>query len=253
MNYEMEDRIQAAMLYFGMWLEENGIKLPTKVPMSLINTKYGVKIRESLGLKKWCSITTIGDKVLEKGIVVLDDFRPDEKFTDKNQKIIDKLIPKDLPFGSMLSVREDDPHELFITLNLPTEPLLLSNLTKDQYYDLRDTPSVLKDKLKKFLGIEEGNLLHGDFNFYTSTNLQGLDEWVKMFSKKVKPEIKKIDGGNKIRAIKLQVNPRNSSPVEMIVYTHRNVRGLSELKRQVIEILSEKFGYNINLFNISVR
>jgi hypothetical protein len=29
-NYEKEDRIQAAMLYFGMWLEENNVKLPQK-------------------------------------------------------------------------------------------------------------------------------------------------------------------------------------------------------------------------------
>jgi hypothetical protein len=77
-NYEKEDRIQAAMLYFGMWLEENNVKLPQKVSMSLVNAKYGKKIRESLDLNEFSNLEKIGDRVLQTGLVVLDTLEPKE-------------------------------------------------------------------------------------------------------------------------------------------------------------------------------
>ena len=251
-NYEKEDRIQAAMLYFGMWLEENNVKLPQKVSMSLVNAKYGKKIRESLDLNEFSNLEKIGDRVLQTGLVVLDTLEPKEKFTEKNQRLIDKLIPKDLPIGSTITIREDKPHEIYVNLNIPFEDLLKSNLSVDEFVSLKQTTKVFVEKMKKFLGVEEGNPLHGDFYIYAGHNFVDIDKWIKQkFNKEIKPEIKKIEGTATVRAVKLEIATRERKPVNITLYWNSSrYEGRVELRKRIFEMLKNKFGYNTDLISI---
>ena len=252
-GFEKEDKIQAAMLYFGMWLEENNIKLPQRVPMSLINSKYGQKIRESLHLSNYANLETIGKTVLDKGLVVLDTLQPEEKFTEKNQRLIDKLIPKDLPIGSTLTIREDDPNELFINVNIPFGELIKSNLSVNDLDNLKRTPNLVREKMIKLLGIEEGNTLHGDFQIYRGHTYSGIDEWEKKFAKQIKPEIRSVEGGNRIRAIKIEIKQRVELPIKITIYFKGGY--FSErynLRNKIFEMLRDKFGYNTDLISIAV-
>ena len=254
-GFEKEDRIQAAMLYFGMWLEENNVRLSQRVPMSLINTKYGKKIRESLQLSPYANLETIGKYVLDMGLVVLDTFEPTEKFTEKNQRVIDKLIPKDLPIGSKLTLREDEPNELNVSINIPFEDLLMSNLTVDGLEDLKNIPKIFIGNMKKFLGIDEGNRLHGDFEIYKGHNFVDLDKWEKKFAKQIKPDIKKLPGGENIRAIKLQINHRERIPMRITLYFHSRRNDYQkevEIRDRVVKMLQDKYGYNTDLISIKI-
>lgn len=252
-GYEREDFIQAAMLYFGIWLEENGVKLPKWVSMSLVNTKYGRKIRDSLDLGGYTNLETIGKRVLERGLVTLETLQPKEKFTEKNQKLIDRLIPKDLPFGSVITVREEDPHEIIISLNLPFEELLKSNLSIGEFDKLKRTPKIILEKMRKFLGIEEGNPLHGDFHIMTGYNFIDSDKWVKKFDKQIKPEMKKIQGDATIRAVKLKIGHRESQPIKITLYfSSGRHSGKDELRKKIFEMLQNKFGYNPDLISIAI-
>ena len=252
-GYQKEDFIQAAMLYFGVWLEENGVKLPKWVSMSLVNTKYGKKIRESLDLSEYSNLETIGKRVLERGLIELETLQPKEKFIEKNQKLIDRLIPKDLPFGSVITIREDHPHEISISLNLPFEELLKSNISIKELDNLKRVPKVVLEKMKKFLGIEEGNPLHGDFYIRTSYNFIDSDKWIKKFEKQIKPEIKKIQGDATIRAVKLKIGHKDHKPVIITLYfTSGRYYERDELRNKIFEMLQNKFGYNPDLISIGI-
>jgi len=252
-GYQKEDFIQAAMLYFGVWLEENGVKLPKWVSMSLVNTKYGKKIRESLDLSEYSNLETIGKKVLERGLIELETLQPKEKFIEKNQKLIDRLIPKDLPFGSVITIREDHPHEISISLNLPFEELLKSNISIKELDNLKRVPKVVLEKMKKFLGIEEGNPLHGDFYISTAHNFIDLDKWIKKFEKQIKPEIKKIQGDATIRAVKLKIGHKDHKPVIITLYfTSGRYFERDELRNKIFEMLQNKFGYNPEFISIAI-
>jgi hypothetical protein len=219
----------------------------------LVNTKYGKKIRESLDLSEYSNLETIGKKVLERGLIELETLQPKEKFIEKNQKLIDRLIPKDLPFGSVITIREDHPHEISISLNLPFEELLKSNISIKELDNLKRVPEVVLEKMKKFLGIEEGNPLHGDFYIRTSYNFIDSDKWIKKFEKQIKPEIKKIQGDATIRAVKLKIGHKDHKPVIITLYfTSGRYFERDELRNKIFEMLQNKFGYNPEFISIAI-
>ena len=87
-NRDNEDLIQAAIEYYRIWMEDNNIYLPKMTPMTLIDKKYGTKIRESLGLSRNERLYNVGIKALDQGLVKFESFRPTEKFTEKYKKQI---------------------------------------------------------------------------------------------------------------------------------------------------------------------
>ena len=66
MNYSPYDKILAAIEFYKMWLDENKISVAPKTPISVIELKYGKKLREDLGVSEWFNLERVGDYILDK-------------------------------------------------------------------------------------------------------------------------------------------------------------------------------------------
>ena len=250
-NRDNEDLIQAAIEYYRIWMEDNNIYLPKMTPMTLIDKKYGTKIRESLGLSRNERLYNVGIKALDQGLVKFESFRPTEKFTEKYKKQISALSPKGIPDQFNFHIEEPEPNDIKIFLEIPIEDWLKIQIPEGYRNPFKNQIDVMREHLIRYLGLEEGEPEHGFFRIKTFFNVTNVDEWVKKFEKIIKPEIKKLPTSEPIKAIKFDINTSKGRVKIKIVmkgnYTHSQK---SNAREGIMDLLTEKYGYKLD--NIDV-
>ena len=250
-NRNNEDLIQAAIEYYRIWMEDNNIYLPKMTPMTLIDKKYGAKIRESLELTHHARLLRVGEVALNQGLVKFESFRPTEKFTEKYKKQISALSPKSLPDEFKFYVEEPEPNDIKIFLEIPIEDWLRIQMPEGRRNPFKNQIDLMKENLIRYLGLEEGEPEHGFFRINTFFNVTNVDEWVKKFEKIIKPEIKKLPTSEPIKAIKFDIKTSTGKVNIKIVmkgnYTHSQK---SDARKGIMDLLTEKYGYKLD--NIDV-
>ena len=250
-NRDNEDLIQAAIEYYRIWMEDNNIYLPKMTPMTLIDKKYGTKIRESLGLSPNERLYNVGIKALVQGLVKFESFRPTEKFTEKYKKQISALSPKGIPDQFNFHIEEPEPNDIKIFLEIPIEDWLRIQMPEGRRNPFKNQIDLMKENLIRYLGLEEGEPEHGFFRINTFFNVTNVDEWVKKFEKIIKPEIKKLPTSEPIKAIKFDIKTSTGKVNIKIVmkgnYTHSQK---SDARKGIMDLLTEKYGYKLD--NIDV-
>ena len=169
-NRNNEDLIQAAIEYYRIWMEDNNIYLPKMTPMTLIDKKYGAKIRESLELTHHARLLRVGEVALNQGLVKFESFRPTEKFTEKYKKQISALSPKSLPDEFKFYVEEPEPNDIKIFLEIPIEDWLRIQMPEGRRNPFKNQIDLMKENLIRYLGLEEGEPEHGFFRINTFFN-----------------------------------------------------------------------------------
>lgn len=250
-NRDNEDLIQAAIEYYRIWMEDNNIYLPKMTPMTLIDKKYGTKIRESLGLSPNERLYNVGIKALNQGLVKFESFRPTEKFTEKYKKQISALSPKGIPDQFNFHIEEPEPNDIKIFLEIPIEDWLKIQIPQGHRNPFKNQIDVMREHLIRYLGLEEGEPEHGFFRINTFFNVTNVDEWVKKFEKIIKPEIKKLPTSEPIKAIKFDIKT-STGKVNIKIsmkgyYTHSQK---SDARKGIMDLLTEKYGYKLD--NIDV-
>lgn len=250
-NRNNEDLIQAAIEYYRIWMEDNNIYLPKMTPMTLIDKKYGAKIRESLELTHHARLLRVGEVALNQGLVKFESFRPTEKFTEKYKKQISALSPKDIPDQFKFYIEEPEPNDIKINLEIPIEDWLRIQMPEGRRNPFKNQIDLMKENLIRYLGLEEGEPEYGFFRINTFFNVTNVDEWVKKFEKIIKPEIKKLPTSEPIKAIKLEIKP-TTGKVNITTSVKGGYRysSKSAARKGIMELLTEKYGYKLD--NIDV-
>ena len=257
-RYDEVDIYDAFFQIFRSWIANNAQEKDKQSPMSFLMKKYGYRfVKEYLGdefsekigmgqnhtLSRY-DIQKVMREIVKQGKYKMSSNRADVKFTEKFGKYMDFIIDAvGIPSWIDLEIEEQKPYDITLKFNTNIDGML-----KDESAN-RYSPSSLKNKFTKYienyLGVEEGNPLHGDISVdYTSTD--NSKEWTKKVFTPIKNTIKTFKDKS-VRAIKLKIH---NSYAEMTVYFFD---GLPWTERKPLQEKIKEYINSLGLRNLRVE
>jgi hypothetical protein len=150
--------------------------------------------------------------------------------------------------GVTYQILEPSEHtlSLYVSIDLP------KIMKSDEIVDVDDFFNNFRDFLKKYLNIEQGSIVEGDYRMYKTTNVLGEDVFKKEIDKIIKPFIRKVVREEAKRDItKIVVDWKGEMPtikVHLNYLKPTGALGRAETENLVKEKLSNG-GYGKNLVN----
>ena len=261
-DFDDEDYVDAFLTVFKEWLRKN--ELPSS-PISMAFNRYKDRFLNEFGMgeedvPKWRSgvglMTIIGKKLLQRGVIKIQSLRPETKFTEKFARqfkfFIDEL---NIPQYAKLTFVEEKPNEVDGRLKIDWNEMLKSESSPISPYHLERK---LTNKLKDFLGINLGNIHHGelDFRIRREIDYDGLDLWKKnilnkVIKKRIKQEIPLADKIQKI-VFKLEDSSEPKATLHLYFNDYRiNYQDKVKVRDAIIQLL-QGMGYNTNTLKVRV-
>jgi len=246
-NADLEDYWYQFLRFYA---KETGKNLSSKIPISYLDKVLKNEIVEKYELEvtRYTSMSpsSLATRLINIGAIEFETFRPEEKFTEKYEKALSKIIPK-ININPKYNVRlsEEQPNEIRLDIGIDIEDWLKLS-TKDKI-EANNFDAKLRTNILKLLGVEFGSPAHGklQINHY-GTNIKGIDEWItKVMNKKIKKEIKSSDFGKSIQRMSIKVD-RDKLSIS-IVQPRWGGFGYGERRtnfEKFVEDLFEKYGYN---------
>lgn len=236
--------------FLRFYANETGKNLSPKIPIS-----YLEKLLKDEIIKKYeletnpysTNIISLVRQLIKKGAIEFETLRPDEKFTEKYEKAVSRILDKlksELNPAYRVDLIENEPYVVRLFLYIDIEDWLkLSEAEKQYAYRMG---SAFGNSLKKLLGVEFGSTIHGKLNYYSNQPaIDNFDTWMKnVMNKKIKKQIKESEFGKYVQRMKVgfssDVLRIDIIPNRQYRYTAQNSGGL----RDFIPELFEKMGYN---------
>ena len=261
-DFDDEDYVDAFLTVFKEWLRKN--ELPSS-PISMAFNRYSDRFLNEFGMgeedvPKWRSgvglMTVIGKKLLQRGVIKIQSLRPETKFTEKFARqfkfFIDEL---NIPQYAKLTFVEEKPNEVDGRLKIDWNEMLKSESSPISPYHLERK---LTNKIKDFLGINLGNIHHGelDFRIRREIDYDGLDLWKKnilnkVVKKRIKQEIPLADKIQKI-VFKLEDSSEPKATLHLYFNDYRiNYQDKVKVRDAIIQLL-QGMGYNTNTLKVRV-
>jgi len=236
--------------FLRFYAKETGKNFSSKAPISYLDKVLRDEIVEKYNLvvEKYTSrpISSLVKQLINKGAIEFETFRPEEKFTEKYEKLLSRIISKlKLNPNYNIAMSEERPNEIRVDVWINIEDFLKLP-TKDKI-DANNFVGKLRTELMKLLGVEFGSPAHGklQINNY-GTTIKGVDEWItKVMNKKIKKEIKDSIFGKYIQRMSIKVD---STMLRISIVQPRS-RGLRYGENRnsfekFVGDLFEKYGYN---------
>jgi hypothetical protein len=240
--------------YWGQFLrfyaKETGRNFSSKIPISYLDKLLKNEIVEKYGLEvqKYISNSapSLAKQLINKGAIEFETFRPEEKFTEKYEKVLSKIISM-IKINPKYTVEflEERPNEVRLNIDIDIEDWLKLS-TKDKI-EANNFAGNLRTNIRKFLGVDFGSPVHGrlQINHYR-TDVKNGDEWIKnVMNKKIKKEIKESIFSNFIQRMSIKID-KDKLKIS-IVQPRGNRFGYSENRTNFYRFMNdlfEKYGYN---------
>ena len=246
-NADLEDYWYQFLRFYA---KETGKNFSSKIPISYLDKTLRNEIVEKYELEvsryTSSSPSSLARQLINKGAIEFETFRPEQKFTEKFEKALSKIISK-ININPKYNVRlsEEQPNEIRLDISIDIEDWLKLS-TKDKI-DANNFGGKLRTNILKLLGIEFGSPAHGklQINDY-GANIKGIDEWItKVMNKKIKKEIKSSDFGKSIQRMSIKVD-RDKLKIS-IVQPRWGGFGYGDRRtnfEKFVDDLFEKYGYN---------
>ena len=261
-DFDDEDYVDAFLTVFKEWLRKN--ELPSS-PISMAFNRYSDRFLNEFGMgeedvPRWRSgvglMTSIGKKLLQRGVIKIQSLRPETKFTEKFARqfkfFIDEL---NIPQYAKLTFVEEKPNEVDGRLKIDWNEMLKSESSPISPYYLERK---LTNKIKDFLGLNLGNIHHGelDFKIRREIDYDGLDLWKKnILNKVIKKRIKQeIPLADKIQKIVFKLEDSSEPKATLHLYFndyHINYQDRVKVRDAIIQLL-QGMGYNTNTLKVRI-
>jgi hypothetical protein len=239
--------------FLRFYAKETGKNFSSKIPISYLDKVLRDEIIEkyeldTLGFSQNTNtpLTQLTKQLIRKGAIEFETFRPEEKFTEKYEKALSKIIPK-IKINPKYTVKisEERPNEVRLNIDIDIEDWLKLSI-KDKL-EAGYFVGKLRTNIVKLLGVEFGSPTHGKLqinNYDISVN--GTDEWVKnVMNKKIKKEIKDSIFAKYIQRMSIKVD-RDKLRISIVQPRHSGL-GYGENRNSFVKFvkdLFEKYGYN---------
>ena len=236
--------------FLRFYAKETGKNFSSKVPISYLDKILRAEIVEKyeLDVPRYLqgSSPSLTKQLINKGAIEFETFRPEQKFTEKYEKALSKIISK-ININPKYNVRlsEEQPNEIRLDISIDIEDWLKLS-TKDKI-EANNFEGKLRTNILKLLGIEFGSPAHGklQINDY-GVSINGTDMWIKyVMDKKIKKEIKNSDFGKSIQRMSIKVD-RDKLSIS-IVQPRWGGFGYGDRRtnfEKFVDDLFEKYGYN---------
>jgi hypothetical protein len=246
-NADLEDYWYQFLRFYA---KETGKNLSSKIPISYLDKILRAEIVEKyeLDVPRYLqgSSPSLTKQLINKGAIEFETLRPEEKFTEKYEKALSKIIPK-IKINPKYTVKisEERPNEVRLNIDIDIEDWLKLSI-KDKL-EAGYFVGKLRTNIVKLLGVEFGSPTHGKLqinNYDISVN--GTDEWVKnVMNKKIKKEIKDSIFAKYIQRMSIKVD-RDKLRISIVQPRHSGL-GYGENRtnfEKFVEDLFEQYGYN---------
>ena len=246
-NADLEDYWYQFLRFYA---KETGKNFSSKVPISYLDKILRAEIVEKyeLDVPRYLqgSSPSLTKQLINKGAIEFETLRPEEKFTEKYEKALSKIIPK-IKINPKYTVKisEERPNEVRLDIGIDIEDWLKLSL-KDKI-EANNFSGILRTNIHKLLGVEFGSPAHGklQINDY-SVRINGTDMWIKyVMDKKIKKEIKNSIFGKFIQRMSIKVE--RDRLIISIVQPRYGRFGYGENRtnfEKFVEDLFEQYGYN---------
>lgn len=213
-SYPMMDLYYTFFKIFKQWVEDRFGLDVDNYPISYLLDKYTRQFYEEVADKTFESdddvpslnrfdVQKLVIDLLKKNKVSIPSLRKNEKFTEKYKNQIPFFIKRmELPDSISISIEENKPYDLWISVFYDLETVLRQENLMKSPYSIVDK---LKEYFKNYLGVQEGNPLHGDIdiNYKRDPIFKDFDDWGKnILNKKIKKKIKELDKKGIVRSIR---------------------------------------------------
>jgi hypothetical protein len=246
-NADLEDYWYQFLRFYA---KKTGKNFSSKVPISYLDKTLRNEIVEKyeLDVPRYTSSSpsSLTKQLINKGAIEFETFRPEQKFTEKYEKALSKIISK-ININPKYNVRlsEEQPNEIRLDISIDIEDWLKLS-TKDKI-EANNFEGKLRTNILKLLGIEFGSPAHGklQINHYGTVVRNG-DEWIKnVMNKKIKKEIKESIFSSFIQRMSIKID-KDKLKIS-IVQPRGNRFGYSENRTNFYRFMNdlfEKYGYN---------
>jgi hypothetical protein len=219
MNYSPYDKILAAIEFYKMWLDENKISVAPKTPISVIELKYGKKLREDLGVSEWFNLERVGDYILDKKLFSYAHIVDQKMLSEFSPKLFSKLLPEINLDGLTVKLIEDSPRNFRIISEYNPEVWFKNkDITQKDVDYIKNLEKIVTSRIEKYVGLERGEPYQG--NFYNwgghGSFFSNLPEFEKYINKVVKPQLKSADDKSQIRGFKIDLTKQGKLRIKII-------------------------------------
>lgn len=219
MNYTHYDKLLAAIEFYKMWLEENKITVAPKTPISVIELKYGKKLREDLGMPEWFNLERVGGYILDKNLFSYTDIADQRMFSEVSPKLFSKLLPEINLDGLTVKLVEDSPRNFRIISEYNPEVWFKNKDIKQKDVDyIQNLDNIVTSRIEKYVGLERGMPYQG--NFYNwgghGSFFSNLPEFEKYINKVIKPQLKSVADNSEIRGFKIELTKQGKLRIKVI-------------------------------------
>lgn len=208
-DYSDEDFVEVFVKYFRNWVKKKHGDEIGGYPMSYLFKKYDKEFFTDIGFDESrhyygsgaAKFVKIGRDIILKQLETLPSLEPNKKFTEKYEKQLDYLIKYlDIPDYVKLNIEEVRPNNVNVEFEIDFPSMLIS----DDDFTTLSSFNNLKKYLEDFMGIEYGSPSHGLLKLDYHVRTIGGEEFVKkIFTKQIKPELKKLPSSGAIHSMKI--------------------------------------------------
>ena len=223
-TYDEFDYYDAFFTMFKEWVKANYGEEEVRKPLSFLLKKYSKKFKRYIDgaddpddaddddyedrFNRW-NMNRVIDKAIERGLYKFPTLRSDEKFLDRYGKGLNMVIENlELPTYAKVKFEEKKAHEVDVRIYISFKDWMKD--PEQRNFNSSTILSRLKNYLTNFLGVEFGNPAHGKTHMevYLERN-DGFDDWKKNeYMKKIRPQIRLMEGGKTIKSIKIEPESR---------------------------------------------
>ena len=249
-TYDEFDYYDAFFTMFKEWVKANYGEDEVKKPLSFLLKKYSKRFKRYIDgenelddiddddyeerFNRW-NMNRVIDKAVQRGLYTFPTLRKEENFLDKYGKGLKMVVESlGLPNYANIKFEEKKPHEVNVKISVDINSWLKDPV--ERFFNGSTIEKNLKSYLTNFLGVEFGNPAHGKthLDVYIDRNL-GFEDWKKNeYMKKIRPQIKLLEGGKTIKSIK--IDQENRGIIFRITFNYSGSGWVN--KRQVVERVS---------------
>jgi hypothetical protein len=236
--------------FLRFYAKETGKNFSSKVPISYLEKVLKDEIAKKYDLEDsrytLNSPSSLAKQLINRGAIEFETFRPEQKFTEKYEKALSKIISKiNINPKYTVEILEERPNEVRLDIGIDIEDWLKLS-TKDKI-QANNFDGTLRTNILKLLGVEFGSPAHGKLSLNNyGVSIKGTDKWIKnVMDKKIKKEIKNSIFGKYIQRMSIKID-RDKLRIS-IVQPRWGGLGYGENRNsfeKFVDDLFEKYGYN---------
>ena len=236
--------------FLRFYAKETGKNFSSKVPISYLDKvlKDEIVKKYELEVPRYTSSvpSRLAKQLISKGAIEIETFRPEQKFTEKYENALSKIISKiNINPKYTVEISEERPNEVRLDIGIDIEDWL--KLSTNDKIEAQKFDNTLRTNILKLLGVEFGSPAHGKLSLNNyGISINGTDKWIKnVMDKKIKKEIRDSIFGKYIQRMSIKID-KDKLRIS-IVQPRWGGLGYGENRNnfeKFVNDLFEKYGYN---------